>query len=75
MPEIDGRKFFQEIKRNTTLTSIPLVVLSTSDDMKDINLSYGNLANCFITKPVNFSKFVEVVQTIEHFWIKVAKRP
>ena len=75
MPKMDGREFLEKIKGDTALTSIPLVVLTTSNDIEDINHSYGNLANCFILKPVDLSKFVEVVQAIEYFWLKIVKLP
>ena len=75
MPRMDGREFLEEIKKEPALSNIPLVVLTTSNDDIDINHSYANLANCFISKPLDFSKFMEVVQAIEHFWLKVAKTP
>ncbi len=75
MPKIDGREFLKRIKRDEELTNIPLVVLTTSQDEVDISQSYENLANCFISKPLDFTKFVEIVQSIEHFWFRVAHLP
>lgn len=75
MPKMDGREFLEKIKDDSKLSNIPLVVLTTSNDEVDINHSYKNLANCFINKPLDFSKFVDVVQSIEHFWLKIAKIP
>jgi len=75
MPKMDGREFLEKIKDNLSFSDIPLVVLTTSNDELDIKHSYVNMANCFITKPLDFSKFVEVVQAIEHFWLKIAKIP
>lgn len=75
MPNMDGRELLEKIKGNPAFSSIPVIVLTTSNDHKDINHSYSNLANCFITKPVDFSKFIEVVQAIEYFWLRIAKLP
>ena len=54
---------------------IPVVMLTTSDSEKDIFQSYQSHANCYITKPVNFGNFMEVIQTIKDFWIKIVKLP
>jgi chemotaxis family two-component system response regulator Rcp1 len=75
LPKMDGHEFLEKIKNNPAFSSIPLVVLTTSNDKEDINHSYGNLANCFITKPVDLSRFIEVIQAIEYFWLKIAKIP
>jgi len=75
MPRMDGREFMESIKDQPTFTNIPLVVLTTSNDNTDIESSYQNLANCYITKPIDFAKFVEVVQSIEKFWLQIAKIP
>jgi len=50
-------------------------MLSTSDEQNDILTSYNNYANCFITKPVDFNRFIDVVRTIETFWISIVKLP
>ena len=63
------------IKNHEQLRVIPVVMLTTSDSEKDIMQSYYHHANCFITKPVNFSKFMEVIQTVKEFWISIVQLP
>ena len=54
---------------------IPVVVLTTSAAEKDILQAYGLHANCYITKPVEFDQFMEIVKSIEDFWLTVVKLP
>ncbi len=75
LPKIDGMEVLAEIKRDEKLLSIPVVMLTTSDSENDIVKSYNNHANCYITKPVDFKKFMEVVQMIKDFWISIVKLP
>ena len=75
MPRMDGREFLETIKDNTNLTSIPIVVLTTSEAEQDIAKSYNLNVNCYIRKPVDFSQFVAVVRSIEHFWFTIVSLP
>lgn len=75
LPKMDGMEVLAEIKNDETLRSIPVVILTTSDSENDIVRSYNNHANCYITKPVDFRKFMEVVQMIKDFWISIVKLP
>ena len=75
LPKIDGVEVLAEIKNHEHLRVIPVVMLTTSDSEKDIMQSYYHYANCFITKPVNFSKFMEVIETIKEFWISIVQLP
>lgn len=75
LPKIDGKEVLTEIKNDPILRTIPVVMLTTSDSEKDILESYYNHANCFITKPVDFQKFMEVVNSIKDFWITIVKLP
>lgn len=75
LPKKTGAEVLKEIKADPNLGSIPVVVLSTSQAEEDINRSYGLHASCYITKPVDFSKFAEVVQSIRHFWFSVVTLP
>ncbi len=54
---------------------IPVVVLTTSKAEEDIIRSYKLHANCYVTKPVNFERFLEIVQSIETFWLTVVSLP
>jgi len=75
LPKIDGMEVLAEIKNDDELKSIPVVMLTTSDSEKDIARSYNNHANCYVTKPVDFKKFIEVIQAIKDFWISIVKLP
>jgi CheY-like chemotaxis protein len=75
LPRKDGREVLAEIKEDARLKRIPVVVLTTSDDDKDIMVSYNLHANCYITKPVDLNRFVDIIKTIEGFWFQVVKLP
>jgi len=75
LPKKDGRDVLAEIKTNEDLKRIPVVVLSTSRSEEDILKSYELNANCYITKPVDLVQFIEVVKSIEDFWLTVVKLP
>jgi two-component system, chemotaxis family, response regulator Rcp1 len=75
LPKKDGREVLKEMKSDPELSSIPVVVLTTSKAEEDILRSYRLHANCYITKPVNFERFLEVIQSIEDFWLSVVVLP
>ena len=75
LPRIDGKEVLGKIKSDEHLKFIPVVILTTSDSEKDIMESYVNHANCYITKPVDFNKFMQVVMMIKSFWITLVKLP
>jgi two-component system, chemotaxis family, response regulator Rcp1 len=75
LPKKDGREVLEEIKDSPTLKSIPVVVLTTSASEVDILRSYRLHANCYITKPVGLDGFLEVVKSIDSFWLSVVQLP
>ena len=75
LPRKDGREVLAEIKTDEALRAIPVVVLTTSQAEKDVLLAYAHHANCYITKPVDFPQFLQVVEAIEGFWLSVVKLP
>jgi len=75
LPKKNGHEVLRYIKGNETLKHIPVIMLTTSSSPKDIDLSYNNYANCFITKPVDVNEFIGVIATIENFWISIVKLP
>ncbi|MHA2425857.1 MAG: response regulator [Candidatus Thorarchaeota archaeon] len=75
LPKIDGHEVLKRIKKNPKLRQIPVVILTASSAEEDILQTYELNGNCFITKPVDFSKFVEIVQAIENFWFSIVKLP
>jgi two-component system, chemotaxis family, response regulator Rcp1 len=75
LPRKDGREVLAEIKADESLKTIPVVVLTTSRADQDILRAYQLNANCYITKPVDFNQFLEVVRSIETFWLYVVSLP
>ena len=75
LPRRDGREVLAEIKGDADLKHIPVVVLTTSNDERDILRSYNLHANCFITKPVRLEDFLHVVRSIEDFWLTIVRLP
>ena len=75
LPKKDGREVLEEIKQSPALKSIPVVILTTSASDADILRSYSLHANCYITKPVNLDGFLEVVKSIDSFWLSVVRLP
>ena len=75
LPKKDGREVLQEVKADEELRSIPVVILTTSTAEADIARSYDLHANSYITKPVGFEPFLEIVRGIEDFWLSVVRLP
>ena len=75
LPKKDGREVLGEIKGSPALLTIPVVILTTSAAEVDILRSYQLHANCYITKPVDLIGFLEVVKSIDDFWLSVVKLP
>ncbi len=75
LPKKSGREVLSEIKSDPGLKMIPVVVLTTSKAEEDVLQSYGLHANCYVTKPVEFSSFATVIQSIEKFWFSVVTLP
>jgi CheY-like chemotaxis protein len=75
LPKKDGREVLAEIRADAQLADIPVVILTTSEADEDILRAYQLHANCYITKPVSFPRFLEVVEAIEEFWLSIVKLP
>jgi len=75
LPRKDGREVLAEVKGDPELRSIPVVVLTTSEAEEDILRSYSLYANAYVTKPVDFDRFIEVVRQIDDFFVTVVKLP
>jgi two-component system, chemotaxis family, response regulator Rcp1 len=73
LPRKDGREVLAEVKQDPDLRRIPVVVLTTSDDEKEVLAAYNNYVNCYITKPVDLNQFLAVIKSIEHFWFSIVK--
>lgn len=75
LPRKDGREVLAEIKADEDLKSIPVVVMTTSRADQDVLRAYNLHANCYINKPVDFAQFLEVVRSIENFWLLLVTLP
>ena len=75
LPRKDGREVLADIKTDEHLKRIPVVVLTTSQAEEDVHKAYGLHANCYISKPVDFHQFTNVVRAIESFWFTVVSLP
>jgi len=75
MPRKDGRELLVQLKSDPVLKTIPVIVLTTSSADEDVLRAYELLANCYIVKPVDFKKFIDVIRAVEHFWLQVATLP
>jgi len=75
LPRMDGREVLAEIKADEDLRQIPVVVLTTSKAEEDVLRSYKLHANAYVTKPVDFERFIEVVRQIDEFFVTVVKLP
>ena len=75
LPKKDGREVLAEIKEDADLRRIPVVILTTSQAEQDIVKTYNLHANCYITKPVELDQFMEIVKSIEGFWLSIVRLP
>jgi CheY-like chemotaxis protein len=75
LPRMDGREVLQAIKSDPELASIPVVVLTTSEAEEDVLRSYSLHANAYVTKPVDFERFITVVRQIDEFFVTVVRLP
>ncbi len=75
LPRKSGREVLGEIKTDRALRHIPVVILTSSEAEKDIAQAYDLHANCYVTKPVDLDRFIEVVKSIEGFWFSIVKLP
>lgn len=75
LPKKDGREVLKEIKSDSRLKRIPVVILTISSAEEDILKTYNLHANCYITKPVDLDQFIKVVKSIEDFWLEIVRLP
>jgi CheY-like chemotaxis protein len=73
LPRKDGREVLLDIKADPDLRRIPVVVLTTSEAENDVHRAYDLHANCYIVKPVDLDQFINIVHTIEGFWLSIVK--
>ena len=75
LPGTDGRQVLTEIKKDDTLKQIPVVVLTTSADERDISACYSAGANSYIQKPVDIDGFVKAIERLNGYWFEVVILP
>ncbi len=75
LPKVNGLDVLKEIKTNAELKDIPVVMLTTSGNEDDINMSYRNYANSYIKKPIGLNKFIHALAVFEEFWFQIVKLP
>ena len=75
LPKKNGLEVLTEIKEDPELKYIPVIILSISKLEEDIMQSYNHYANCYILKPGDLNQFLEIVRSIEEFWLTIVKLP
>lgn len=75
LPKLDGREVLMALKEDDGLKHIPVIVLTTSESASDIAESYKHHANAYITKPMDFQQFKDIVMAIEDFWFTIVRLP
>ncbi len=75
MPRKDGKQVLREIKENKEFKTIPIVMLTTSDQEKDILEAYELGVNSYISKPVRINEFIDVINKLEEFWFNLSLLP
>ena len=75
LPRKDGWDVLKTVKASEAFRNIPVIVLTTSADQEDVERAYSLHANCYISKPVDFEKYSEIIRSIEAFWLDVVTLP
>ncbi|HEU5047199.1 MAG TPA: response regulator [Rickettsiales bacterium] len=75
MPGMDGRKTLETIKQHKSLRHIPVVILTTSDDERDVTACYDLGANTYIQKPVDFDGLIDALKQLKEYWFEIALLP
>lgn len=75
LPRVDGLEVLKRVKSDPALKSLPIIVLTTTDDPEYVQRAYDDYANSYITKPVDFDQFVEAIRMLDHFWLSVVRLP
>lgn len=75
LPKLNGHEVVKYVKTNPALKTIPVIMLTTSTSPNDSSKSVENMADCFISKPVDAKDFLKVIASIENFWISIIHKP
>lgn len=75
LPRMSGREFLHILKSKPQHRTIPIIVLTSSDEDEDILQSYNLGANAYVTKPIGLAGFIKIIQTLNDFWFTIVKLP
>ncbi len=75
MPKMDGREFLAELKQDSSLRHIPVIVFTTSESAQDVLHAYRLHANCYLTKPAGVHEFLQKIRSVEQFWLNTVRLP
>ncbi|CAB1369476.1 response regulator [Denitratisoma oestradiolicum] len=75
LPKKGGREVLAEIKADSSLRRIPVVIITSSEAEQDVLSSYDLHVNCYVNKPVDLDQFIKVVRSISTFWLTIVKLP
>jgi two-component system, chemotaxis family, response regulator Rcp1 len=75
MPRLSGQEVLALMKEHPVWRRIPVVIMTSSNDEADVIRAYDHHANCYVTKPMDFDKFIEAVRSIEDFWLTLVRLP
>ena len=75
LPKKNGLEVLEEIRRDTELRRVPVIMLTTSSSARDISACYDRGVNCYVVKPLDLDDFTALVQAINRFWFEVARLP
>jgi len=75
LPKVDGIEVLQKIKGDKNLGGIPVVVLTTSAAESDVAMAYDSHANSYLVKPVDFTRFVELMDSLGYYWLAWNQHP
>ncbi|MER3375038.1 MAG: response regulator [Allomuricauda sp.] len=73
LPIFNGHDVLKKIKQDQSLKKIPVIMLTTSSNQRDINVAYENHTNSYVTKPIDMEDFMKAVLKIEEFWLQLSK--
>ena len=75
LPRKNGFQILEEIKADPDLNRIPVVVLTTSDEIRDVATAYDGAANAYVVKPIDLDEFTQAVRRVVEFWAEIAQLP
>lgn len=75
MPGMDGRKTLQLLKEDDKFKSVPVIILTTSSDERDVEACYKLGANTYVQKPVSFEGLIEAIKRLKEYWFEIALLP